>query len=133
MKKTTIELRRVHNVPLGYGLMDSFYDYGIQDKIATFSALNNVYIHNYIIRYEDQPYTDGRFIRSDGWIGGEVKLSHKYFSGCELTPDKIQKPWKFCDKVVYLDIYYYDNNSLLEENKQLKAELKALAEKYNIH
>lgn len=132
MKKISIELRRVNNVPIGYGLMDNFYDYKIQDKIIEFSNENNVYIQNYYLRYDFEVYKDGRFIKSDGWINGEIKLSHKYFVGCELTPEKIEKPWVFGDKIVYLDILYYDNNHLLKENRELKSELKSLAEKYNV-
>lgn len=55
----------------------------------------------------------------------QIKLS-KFFV------KRSDKGYDLCDKVVYLDIYSHDNNSLLEENKKLKEELKALAEKYNV-
>lgn len=114
MKKYSIELRRIPNVPVGYG-MDTFYDYKIDDHLLSF---DKGIIFEYSLRYDEEPYTDGRLVVSEGWVGGEVKRS--------------DKGWKFCDKVVYLDIYYHDNNSLLEENKKLKTEPEALSEKYNV-
>jgi hypothetical protein len=37
-----------------------------------------------------------------------------------------------CDNILYIDIYYHEFAEIVEENRQLKQDLKNLAEKYNV-
>ena len=106
MKKEKIELFRKCNVIVGYGLMlEPIHD--IEEEVFDFCNNKKVNYCMHKVEYKYEPYTEFRYVKSGPWSGGNsYKYSHEYFSGCEWIPQKIQKPWKFCDYVKYLWIYY---------------------------
>ncbi len=129
MKKHTIELKRYPNSPIGYGIMHPLDGYKAYEKAIDYCLINDVSYNNHNVRTEYIPYEPDREVVSSGWTSGNIYVSHEHLV------DKKEKykytVMKFGVNVVYLDIYYNDHDSLLEENIQLKKALKELNEKYN--
>lgn len=113
MLKEKIELWKISNHVVGYGILsEPFHD--IQETICKFCNENNVRYCFHKITYEEPRYEDGRYIKSGPWSGGgnfTYKESHSYYSGCELQPEKIKKPWKFGDYIKYVTIYFEENDN----------------------
>jgi hypothetical protein len=110
MEKVKLELWRIPNHIKGYGIIIE-PPHDVNKTIFDFCNENKVNYCFHDISYEETSYNDGRFIKSGPWHGTQYesqkfKLSHEYFAGCELAPEKIKKPWKFGDYIKYVTVYY---------------------------